>query len=165
MAHTHPSFCKFTGPESRSRSVSFCRKTLLLRFLRAQVTQRKEKKDIYLPFKIYVLGLPGGTVDKNLPANTRDTGLIPDLGRSHILQSNKAHAPQLPSLCSRAHKPQLLDLWDATIEGCEPRDCSRTGESTVISLSTATKSSPHSLQLEKARAQQWRPSATKINTF
>ena len=59
---------------------------------------------------------------------------------------------------------QLLNLWDATIEGCEPRDCSLTGEATVIvSLSGVTKSRPHSLQLEKAHAQQWRPSAAKIN--
>ena len=32
--------------------------------------------------------LPGGPVVKNLPANAGDTGLIPGLGRSHILQSN-----------------------------------------------------------------------------
>ena len=31
---------------------------------------------------------PGGTVVKNPPANSRDMGLIPGLGRSHILQSN-----------------------------------------------------------------------------
>ena len=35
-------------------------------------------------------------------------GLSPGPGRSHILQSNKAHAPQLLSLCSRARQPQLL---------------------------------------------------------
>ena len=29
-------------------------------------------------------GFPGGSVVKNSPANTGDTGLIPDLGRSHI---------------------------------------------------------------------------------
>ena len=51
------------------------------------------------------LAFPGDTVDKNLPTNTGDTGLIPDLGRSHMLQSNKAHAPQLLSLFSRAYKP------------------------------------------------------------
>ena len=31
---------------------------------------------------------PGGTVDKNLPANSGDTGLIPDPGRFHMLRSN-----------------------------------------------------------------------------
>ena len=29
-----------------------------------------------------------GAVVKNLPANAGDTGSIPDLGRSHMLQSN-----------------------------------------------------------------------------
>ena len=31
---------------------------------------------------------PGGTVVKNPPANAEDTGSIPGLGRSHMLQSN-----------------------------------------------------------------------------
>ena len=31
---------------------------------------------------------PGGPVVKNLLCNARDTGLIPGLGRSHMLQSN-----------------------------------------------------------------------------
>ena len=31
---------------------------------------------------------PGGTVVKNLPFNAGDTGSIPGLGRSHMLQSN-----------------------------------------------------------------------------
>ena len=35
---------------------------------------------------------------------------VPDLGRSHMLQGNQAHAPQLLSLCSRAQEPQLLKL-------------------------------------------------------
>ena len=39
---------------------------------------------------------------KNLPANAGDMSLIPDLGRSHIPQSNKVCVPQLLSLCSRA---------------------------------------------------------------
>ena len=30
----------------------------------------------------------GGTVDKNLPANAEYVGLIPGLGRFHMLQSN-----------------------------------------------------------------------------
>ena len=45
-----------------------------------------------------VSGFPGGPVDKNHPANARDVGLIPVLGRSHIPWSNKVCAPQLPSL-------------------------------------------------------------------
>ena len=31
---------------------------------------------------------PGDSVIKNLPANARDTGLTPDLGRSHMPWSN-----------------------------------------------------------------------------
>ena len=37
---------------------------------------------------------------KNLHANEGDSGLIPDLGRYHLLWSNEARAPQLLSLCS-----------------------------------------------------------------
>ena len=54
------------------------------------------------------MGFPGGAVVKNPPANAGDTGSIPGLGRSHMLQSNKAHVPQLLSLRSRAREPQLL---------------------------------------------------------
>ena len=34
--------------------------------------------------KTYVQGTPEGSVVKNLPANVGDTGLIPDLERSHM---------------------------------------------------------------------------------
>ena len=34
------------------------------------------------------LYFPGGSVVKNPPANAGDMGLIPDPGRSHMLQSN-----------------------------------------------------------------------------
>ena len=57
--------------------------------------------------KTVSLGFPCGSVVKNPPANTGDTGLIPDSGRSHVQQSNQAHAPQLLSLCSRARGSQL----------------------------------------------------------
>ena len=33
-------------------------------------------------------GFPGGLEVKNLPASAGDMGLIPGLGRSHMLQSN-----------------------------------------------------------------------------
>ena len=51
---------------------------------------------------------PGGAVAKNPPANAGDTGSSPGPGRSRMPQSNKARAPQLLSLCSRAREPQLL---------------------------------------------------------
>ena len=33
-------------------------------------------------------GFPGGSVVKKPPAKAGDTGLIPDLGRTHMQQSN-----------------------------------------------------------------------------
>ena len=44
--------------------------------------------------------LPGGTVDKNPPANTEDTGSILNLRRFHTPWSHEALKPQLLSLCS-----------------------------------------------------------------
>ena len=38
--------------------------------------------------KIAFGGFLGGSVVKNPPANAGNMGLIPDLGRSHMLQSN-----------------------------------------------------------------------------
>ena len=55
-----------------------------------------------------VLDFPGGRVVKNLAANAGHTGSSPSPVRSHIPRSNWARAPQLLSLCSGAHKPQLL---------------------------------------------------------
>ena len=52
-------------------------------------------------------GFPGGPVVKNPPANAGDMGLIPGLGKSHMLWCDQAHAPQLLSLSSRPHKLQL----------------------------------------------------------
>ena len=66
---------------------------------------------------------PGGTVVKNLPASAGHTGSSPGPGRSHMLRSNYAHAPQLPSLRSRAHKPQLLSPRATTTEVHAPRAC------------------------------------------
>ena len=67
-------------------------------------------------FKNRMRDFPGGPVVKNLPANAGDTGLSPGPGRSHMPQSNQARAPQLLSLCSRAHEPQLLSPWATTTE-------------------------------------------------
>ena len=41
---------------------------------------------------------PGDTVDKNLPANAGDLGLIRAPGRFYMLRSNQAHVPQILSL-------------------------------------------------------------------
>ena len=61
-----------------------------------------------------ILGFPGGAVVKNLPANAGHMGSSPDLGRSHMPQSNLARAPQLlrphatttEARASRARAPQ-----------------------------------------------------------
>ena len=45
---------------------------------------------------------------KESPCSTGNMGSSSYLGRSHILWSIEAHAPQLLSLCSRAQEPQLL---------------------------------------------------------
>ena len=52
----------------------------------------------------WVQGFPGGSVVKKPPAEARDRGSIPGSGRSHMLWSSKARAPQLLSLWSRAWK-------------------------------------------------------------
>ena len=107
----------------------------------------------YSPKSLGVGGFPGGSVVKNPPANAGDMGSSP--GRSHMLRSNKACAPQLLSLRSRAHEPQLLS----------PRaqsPCSATKEATTMrSPRIAMKSGPRSPQLEKACAQQRRPNTDK----
>ena len=41
-----------------------------------------------IALKYHVSDFPGGSVVKNLPAHAGDMGSIPDLGRSHMLQSN-----------------------------------------------------------------------------
>ena len=96
--------------------------------------------------------LPGGTVVKNPPAIAGDTGSSPGPGRFHMLQSNEACVPQLLSLHSRAHKPQLLkpachNYWSPHAQ----RLCSATREASAMrSPHTAMKSSPRSPQLEKS---------------
>ena len=77
-------------------------------------TERGKKRVFGLSTAFYFLknknfwGFPGGTMVKNPPANAGDMGLSPGPGRSHMLQSNSARAPQLLSLRSRAREPQLL---------------------------------------------------------
>ena len=75
-------------------------------FTCTQAFFKKKKKD----------GFPGGSGDKNPPANARDTNSIPEAGRSHLPRSNQVHAPQLLSLCSRGRKPKLLNPQDAPSE-------------------------------------------------
>ena len=93
--------------------------------------------------KKFLLGLPGGGVVENLPANAGDTGSSPGLGRSHMPRSDWAREPQLLSLC----------VWSL---------CSATREAvTVRGPRTAMKSGPHLPQLERALAQKRRPNTAK----
>ena len=97
-----------------------------------------------LSSKTEVWGFPGGAVVENLPANARDTGSSPGLGRSHMPRSNWAREPQLLSLC----------VWSL---------CSATREAAIVrGPRTAMKSGPRLPQLEKALAQKRRPN-TAIN--
>ena len=50
----------------------------------------------------------GGSVAENPSASAGDTSSTPDPGRSHLLQTSQARAPQLLSLFSSAQEPRLL---------------------------------------------------------
>ena len=83
--------------------------------------QEKPEIWIFLNVKYLNLGFPGGTVVKNPPANAGDTGSSPGPGRSHMLRSSSARAPQLLSLRSRAREPPLLSPRATTTEARAPR--------------------------------------------
>ena len=61
--------------------------------------------------KMIIEGCPGGSGVKNPLADAGDMGLIPDPGRSHMLQGNLSRALQLLRLCSRAQEQQPLSPW------------------------------------------------------
>ena len=67
-------------------------------------------------------------------------GSIPGPGRSHMLQSNEAHVPQLLSQHSRVQQQK-------------PQQCE--------ALTQQLESSPYSQKLEKAWAQQQKPITAK----
>ena len=106
--------------------------------------------------------LSDGPVVRNLPSNAGDTDLTPDLGRSHMAQSNQAHTPQLlkpESLeamsCNRTVAHQALpsmgfsrqEYWSGVPL---PSPISREA-TTMRRPHTATRESPPtSLDLEKA---------------
>ena len=89
---------------------------------------------------------------KNQPCSAKDTSSIPRLGRSHLLRSNQAHAPQL--LSPRAAAADTGHL--------KPVPAAR--ESTAVrSLHVGTKSSSHSPQLEEAHVQLEKTHHSQIN--
>ena len=92
-------------------------------------------------------------------ANSGDTGSIPGPGRSDMLWDNQACVPQLPSLCSRALKPQPLSACATTSEAWAPYSPSHTMRSHHNEKPVHYHGA---LQLQKALTQQQRPS-TVIN--
>ena len=73
-----------------------------------------------IQFRKGIPDFPGGAV-KNPPTSAGDTGSSPSPGRSHRPRINEDRAPQLLSLCSRAHEPQLLSPRATTTEAHAPR--------------------------------------------
>ena len=97
---------------------------------------------------------------KNQPAAAGDTGSIPSLGRSHMLQSNQARSRQTLTLCSSAREPQLLKL------AC-PRACALQQEKPPQCEAGAPQleSRPCSLQPEKSLHSIKDLAQPQINTY
>ena len=136
---------------------------------------RAEEKMRAKDLKWLCQDFPGGVVVKNPPASAGDMGSSPGPWRSHMPRSNWARAPQLLSLRSRGHEPQLLSLRATATEACVPRACAPQKEKPSQweacapqkekpwqwEAFPATKSSPRSTQLEKAHEQKRRPNTAK----
>ena len=80
--------------------------------------QEKDQKPAYKPEGRFfgphhspVMGFPGGSVEKNLPANAGDTGSILGLGRS------PGEGNGNPLQCSYLGNPVDRGAWWATIQG------------------------------------------------
>ncbi|CAI9181019.1 unnamed protein product [Rangifer tarandus platyrhynchus] len=71
-----------------SRTWSLCAKTCPAAPLRALLDPVGSLLFGVITEIAYLLDLPGGTMDKNPPANAGDMGLIPGPGRFHRLRSN-----------------------------------------------------------------------------
>ena len=95
------------------------------------------------------LDFPDGTLGKNPPVTVGDMGSIAGPGTFHMPWGNKAR------------EPQLLSPLAATPEAHGPETCAPQQEATATRSPRAATEQPPSLQLEKACAQQQKPSATK----
>ena len=106
------------------------------------------------PLKKIYRSFPGGSVVKNLPANAGDRCLIPDPGRSHIPQRNKACVPQLLSLCSRAEAAatEACAPWSPCSETREPLQLAACARQQRVALAPTAREKP---------AHQRRPSTAK----
>ena len=105
-----------------------------------------------------VQGFPGGSVVKNLPANARDLGSIPDPGGCYRSQSSWARAPQLLSLCSRAQEHQNTAAHMPTARALQQEEPPQ-WEARAPQL----ERSPHSPQLDKSLCDNKDPVQPKIN--
>ena len=115
-------------------------------------------------FKIW-MGFPGGSVIKNLAANTGATGSTPGPGRSHMSRSNRACEPQLLSLCSRAGEPLLLSHVPQLLKPECPRACALKQEKPPQreTHTPQPESSPCGPQLEKSSHSNKDPAQPKVN--
>ena len=109
--------------------------------------------------KVLFWDFPGGAVVKNLPASAGGHRSDPRSGKI-------PHAAEQLSPRTTTTEPACHNYWSlcaTTTEARAPRTHAPQQEATAMrSPRTATKSSPRSPQLEKARAQQLRPNAAKI---
>ena len=104
-------------------------------------------------FKNPSLGFPGGAVVKNPPANAGDTG-----------SSSGATKPVQHNYWACALEPTSHNYWARVPQLLKPvpRACAPQQEKPPQWEAHAPQqSSPRSLQLEEAHAQQWRPKADK----
>ena len=127
----------------------------------------RHRRKIKMLLNRVVLGFPGGSVVKSLPAKAGDLGLIPGLGRSHMPQSSWAHAPKT-TVCSGARERQPLHPRVQLLNSTHPhpaawascRERSRWWEAHAPQLE---RSPPHSLQLEKSPHSNKDPKQPQIN--
>ena len=109
------------------------------------------------------MGFPGGPVVKYLPGNAGYVGLIPCLGRFHMLLGNQALVPQLLSPRSGALEPQLLNRCAVTTEASELYSPCFAAREAMQREARAPQleSGPHLLQLEKSPRAAKKPSKDK----
>ena len=111
------------------------------RFFITWATHKTHKKINKLGLRATNQSFLGDSVVNNPLANVGDTGSIPGLRGSHMLQSKEILAPQVLSMCSGAQgaettEPPCHNYWS-------PRTHAKTREATTMrSPRTATKEEP-----------------------